>query len=97
MEAMTMKKAILGWLAAAMLLPATSFAHDFFPGRRDARYEPVYRERPWDETNRRGYWHLHRVPRRHGPGYENLYHWHPADRFDRFDYGRDRPWFGFER
>jgi hypothetical protein len=51
-----MKTAILGWLAAALLLPATSFAHDFFPGRRDARYEPVYRERPWFETNRRGPW-----------------------------------------
>ena len=92
-----MKKAIFGWLAAALLLPATSFAHDFFPGRRDARYEPVYRERPWFETNPRGYWHLHRVPRRHGPGYENLYHWHPADRFDRFDDRRDRPWSRFER
>jgi hypothetical protein len=92
-----MKKAILGWLAAAILLPATSFAHDFFPGRRDARYEPVYRERPWFETTPRGYWHLHRVPRRHGPGYQNLYHWHPADRFDRFDDRRDRPWSRFER
>jgi len=92
-----MKTAIFGWLAAALLLPATSFAHDFFPGRRDARYEPVYRERPWFETNPRGYWHLHRVPRRHGPGYENLYHWHPADRFDRFDDRRDRPWSRFER
>jgi len=92
-----MKKAIFGWLAAALLLPATSFAHDFFPGRRDARYEPVYRERPWFETNPRGYWHLHRVPRRHGPGYQNLYYWHPADRFDRFDDRRDRPWSRFER
>lgn len=92
-----MKKAILGWLAAAILLPATSFAHDFFPGRSDARYEPVYRERPWFETNRRGYWHLHRIPRRHGPGYEYLYHWHPAYRFDRFDDRWDRPWSRFER
>ena len=39
---------------------------------------------PWFEINRRGHWHLHRVPRRDVPGYEHLYRWRPADRFDRF-------------
>ena len=86
-----MKTVILGWIAAAMLLPAASFAHDFRPGRRDAGYEPVYRDPPWHETNRRGYWHLHRVPRRHGPGFDYFYHWHPADRFDHHDGWRDGP------
>ena len=80
-----MNKAILGWLAVALLLPATSFAHGFFPGRRDAGYEPVYRDPPW------------RAPRRHGPGFDHFYHWHPAERFDRFEDRWDRPWFRFER
>ena len=92
-----MNKAILGWLAAALLLPATSFAHDVLPGRRDARYVPAAPERPWFATSRRGYWHLHRVPRRHGPGFDYFYHWHPAERFDRFDDRWDRPWNHFER
>jgi hypothetical protein len=92
-----MKKAILGRLAAAILLPATRFAHDFFPGWRDARYEPVHRQRPEYQTNRHSYWHLHRVPRRHGPGYEDLHQWHAADRFDRFDEPWSRPWSRFEK
>ena len=92
-----MNVAILGWLAAAMLFPAASFAHDFFPGRRDAGYEPVYRDPPWREMNRRGYWHLHRVPRRYGSGFDYFHHWHLAERFDRFDDRWDRPWFRFER
>ena len=92
-----MKTVLLAWFAAALLLPAASFAHDFFPARRDARYEPVYRGRSGYETNRGGYWHLHRVPRRHGHGYEYLYHWHPTDRFDRFDDRWGRPWSRFEK
>ena len=52
-----MNVAILGWLAAALLLPATNFAHAFVPGRRDVGYEPVYRDPRWREAPRRGYWH----------------------------------------
>ena len=90
-----MKKTILGFLTGMFLLPATSFANDFHPWWRDGRYEPVYRERPWAERSRRGFWHLHRVKRHDGRGYKNVYHWHPTDRFDRYDRW-DRPWHRFD-
>lgn len=90
-----MKKAMLAVLVALFELPAVSCAHDLHPGYGAVRGEPAFGERRWwgQYPDRRGYWHLHRVPRRHGPGYDYFYHWHPADRYSRYD---DRPWHRFE-
>jgi hypothetical protein len=92
-----MKKAILGFLAGVFLLPATSFANDLHPWWRDDRSERIYRERPWFESDRRGFWHLHRVGRRtDGRGYNYFYHWHPSNDFYRDNNRWERPWYRFD-
>jgi hypothetical protein len=93
---MTMNKMRLGLLAAALLLPATGFAHDVRPWRADQRYESPYRGGPWYETKRRGYWHFHRVPHPRRPGHAYFYHWHSANRFDPHDGRWDRLWYRWE-
>jgi hypothetical protein len=99
MKGKAMKKVIFGLLAGMFLLPATSFANDFHPPWRNSRDDHVYgdRDRPWFESGRRGFWHLHRVRRRNGHGYNYFYHWHPAEqRYQRYDNRWDRPGYRFD-
>ncbi len=89
-----MKRTIMALMIGTLLLPATSFAHDWFPwyGRRTRVDSEYAREHPrWP----RAYCHRHRYRLHADDKRRHCHDWDRGGRYGDHDLPVYRPWRGF--